>query len=495
MIRRITSMEINKKKYYQLVIPFLILTINLVIKYLYIDNRDIAGDEPFSIYWGQMSMKSIIDMLYNENNPPLHFFILHFIIKLFGVSALSVRIPSLIFSSLTAVIIYKIGSKYFTHIIGIGASLIFSFSTMHIFFSHEARVYPLFSLLTACLLYVFLGIIKNPSNRSNFYALFVLNVLLIYSHYFGIFVLFMEVFSLLIITERKQLLKPLALVMATVVISYIPILFIFTHRLGVTTGNGTWVTTPGLGEIYGNLNRFLNTKYNMLVLIILLLAATISLTTQNKLKYQLTELFKNIYFKTIFSWFIVPYLTMFLVSFKVPMFVDRYILYTSIPFFLIIAVVLHYFFVKTKFIAIALSIFLIGQTITMQINPDNNRRLKEVARIVSILKKEQTITFLAPDHAFMGFCYYYNLKYFMQAPNTINLLNTDRIFPINKKETALEIITKNTNHDKRPSCIYVQAGTEFIDPENGILKAIESQYQIHKVVHVFEIYDIHYFYN
>lgn len=488
-------MEINENKsnFSKFTFPLLVFFLNIVIKYAFIDNRDIALDEPFSIYYGQMDLKSIIEMLYNENNPPLHFFILHFIIKLFGIGALSVRLPSLIFSAFTAVVIFKIGNKFFSQVTGICASFIFTLSTMHIFFSHEARVYSLFSLLTACSLYLFLSIIENPKNRNNFIWLFLFNTLLIYSHYFGFFVLFIEVFSLIIIENRKQIWKNIFLVMALVAICYIPIIVIFIHRLGVSTGNGTWVAKPGITELYGNLNRFLNNKYNTSVLILIFASGLLLLLKRKKLGAIITQLKFNIYFKIILIWFAVPYLIMFLVSYKFPMFIDRYILFTSIPFYISIAITINYLFERSILSKLALLILILSQLFTLNLNPNNNRRLKDVAIITKVLQSKKSTTIIAPDYAFMGFCYYYNSDYFKQGHDAIKMLNKEHIYAVSNVISADEILEKRTY--KNAPLIYIQAGSEFADPKNEIFALIANQYKKHKVFHVFEIYDIHYFTN
>jgi mannosyltransferase len=483
----------NKPNYSKFVFPSFVFILNVLIKISFIQSRDLALDEPFSIYYGQMDLKSIVEMLYNENNPPLHFFILHFFIKFFGIGTFSVRLPSLIFSAFTAVVIFRIGNKFFSQLTGITASLIFTFSTMHIFFSHEARAYPLFCLLTASSLYFFLSIVQNPSNKRNFIWLFICNLLLIYSHYFGFFVLFIEVFSLLITENRKLIWKRMFLMMALVMICYIPMLVIFLHRLGVSTGNGTWVAKPDITELYGNLNRFLNDRYNTAVLILIFIVGVILLVKQKNLIRVTNQLNANSYFKIILVWFVAPYLIMFLASYKYPMFIDRYILYTSIPFYITVAILINHLYERPFFLKLAIMVFLLGQVYTIEINPNNNRRIKDVVTITKALQSSSSTTLIAPDYAFMGFCYYYNRDYFKQGHNALNMLNQDRIYAVKSLDSANNLLENRKN--KKAPLVYVQAGSEFCDPNNEIFKLISNQYKNHKIFHVFEIYDIHYFTN
>lgn len=484
------SLFLDKKNNRVFLFPFLIFILNFVIKIVYINSRDIALDEPFTIYYAQTNISTIIDMLYNENNPPFHFLFLHFWIKLFGIGAFSVRLPSLIFSSLTAVVIYKIGNKFFNSLTGIAAALIFTFSTMQLFFAHEARVYSLFVLLTSLSLYYYLKIAEHPKFKSNYFALFIFNLILIYSHYFGFFVIFIEMLCLIYLPNRKELIKPFLILFLALALSYIPNLFIFWHRFSTSTQNGTWVSAPAITELYGNLNRFINSKYNMVVLIIISMMIVVSLLIKKKLNREIKLLVSDQKYIVILFWFIIPYSLMFLLSFKTPMFIDRYILYTSIPFYLLIAISIIKLIKKLKFQLIAITVFIASMIINVQLDPDNNRRLKEVIGVVKNLKKENTITILAPDYAYMGFAYHYNPVYFKNAPNTIADLNTDLVFPVNNIEQVEKILKGRTD-----DCLYIQAGTEFLDPKNLIYSTIASKFKYHKEFKVFEIYSIHQFYN
>ncbi len=470
--------------------PTIIFLLNVFIKIFYLNSRDIALDEPFTIYYSQQKITSIVNMLYGENNPPFHFFIMHYWIKLFGIGAFSVRLPSLLFSSISAVFIYKIGNQYFSRLIGVAASVIFSLSTMQIFFSHEARVYPLFVLLTAISLYYYLYILFEKNRKSSYYILFFCNLILIYSHFFGFFILIMEVIGLSCACNPKGYIKSFSIFFILLAICYMPNLYLLFHRFTVSTQNGTWVAPPAVTEYYGNLNRFLNNKYNALVLIIITEILVIRLMIIKQFITTINSIFRNKKLIIVLLWFLVPYTIMFLMSFITPMFIDRYILFTSIPFYIVIAYFIEALSFSNQIGKYALLLFIICQMITVQLNPDNNRRLKEVVEVVNKIKTSDTKTLLAPDYAFMGFAYHYNIGYFKDAPNTMADLNKDLIYPIKTSDDVIKLIRNYSG-----SCIYIQAGTEFTDPLNLIYKQIASNYKYHKEYPVYQIYIIHQFSN
>ena len=157
---------ISSRSFRNYIFPAGLIILNLILKIWFIDSRDIAMDEPFTIFHAQSDFSTLFETLKNENNPPLFFILLHFWIKLFGISAFSVRILPLIFSGFTACMIYLTGKNFFTFRVGMLASLIFSFSNYHLLFAHEARVYSLFGLLTTVSMFLFFTMIRNGQNMS-----------------------------------------------------------------------------------------------------------------------------------------------------------------------------------------------------------------------------------------------------------------------------------------------------------------------------------------
>ena len=50
----------------------------------------------------------------------------------------------------------------------------------------------------------------------------------------------------------------------------------------------------------------------------------------------------------VLLWWIVPYSIMFFISSKIPMFIDRYILFNTIGFYLFIGAAIYFLYNKTK---------------------------------------------------------------------------------------------------------------------------------------------------
>ena len=74
------------KTYTKVYLPLFFILLGFVLKGLYLGSNSLGGDEPFSVYHSQLSLEHLLGIFQSENNPPLHFLLLHYWIKFFGIS-------------------------------------------------------------------------------------------------------------------------------------------------------------------------------------------------------------------------------------------------------------------------------------------------------------------------------------------------------------------------------------------------------------------------
>lgn len=472
----ITFLTQNK---YLVVIGLVVL--NFLVKFLYIDFGDIAGDEPFTLFYAQVGMDQFSEMLERENNPPLFFLLVHFWIKFFGVKAASVRMLPLIFSSLTAPFIYLIGKKFFNLKTGLIAAILFTFSSYSIYFAHETRVYSLFGLLTAISMYAFYSLLKNPKAKKHYWTFVLANVLLIYAHFFGFFVFAIQGVSILLISDFRRHWKKVFLGFIISGIFYLPYLPTFINRFMASSG-GTWVPEPTIKSLYYLLKNFSNTPISAVIFLIIIFAGFILSVFKN---YRNTSPVA----KSIFIWFLFPYLTMFIVSFKLPMFIDRYLTHVSIGFFLLIAIAINQFkdFKWTNRILTGLTIILIIVTTDLKSGHLPNRKslVKEVVKN----KDEKTAIILCPPWLDLEIIYHYNLAYFQDFNNARALFKKDNFFAVhNKSELPSEKELEKFNR-----VIFLDSWSHLTDPNKTIMKYIDSKFKFTKSSNEYDGYQIYYY--
>jgi len=462
-----------------------IFLLNLLIKLLFIDSNDIARDEPFSIFHAQMPILDIIYSLKGGNNPPLYEILLHFWIKLFGIEAFAVRLPSLIFSCFTALVIFRIGLSSFNFTTALTASLVYTFSTLHTSFAHEARSYPLFIFLVVLSFFYAIRFFQHKETRHLIF-LIITDILIIYTHYFGFFVLLCLFCGVFIFKLNKHQYKQIIIAAVLILVSFIPILSSFVMQFFYSVNRGTWISPPQWNHLYGFINVFLNNKYVTLTylgcMLCILIIHFIQKTTDQKIIKK--DTFKNTFY--VFIFFMFPYIVMFVSSFKAPMFIERYVLFTS-PFLYIFMAALISLLPLKKWIIIFLSIvFIMAMGFTYNNKPYNNRETAQAVDFVKSNKTEQTLVLVCPDYYYFAFTYHYDKAIFKEYTQTKQMLADEHIYLVSNQFEVIKILKES----KYEQIIYFQSISEYVDAKNTIYNLLEKHFTVLDKKHFHEIYTV-----
>lgn len=307
-----------------------LLILNLVLKLCWTGVNELAGDEPFTVYWAQRPLSELFGMLRTENNPPLYFLIMHGWSLLVPLDPGWLRIPSAIFSILTVWPLFLLGNRLGGWAVGLTAALLFSFSQHSYAFAHEVRAYSLFVLACTWAVWQLLRLAsdlhRHPSQRSaSIVWLVFANVLATWAHYFGWLMVGLElvlVFGVPIL--RGVRMKMLVAAALTAVCSF-PLLGILFSRAGASLGHGTWVDVPGWDEPYNMVMRWSNAPV-VAVLLLTLIALALALARGRM---------RQMHVAIPLLWCGLPLIGMFLISLLFPIYLDRYLLFASIGFYLL----------------------------------------------------------------------------------------------------------------------------------------------------------------
>ena len=396
----------KKPRQYSLLFPILFFLVNIVLRWFGIEINSLAGDEPYSVYYAQMDIADILRHMRPGNNPPLYEIFLHFWENLFGIGEVAVRVPSLIFTGITAAFIYKIGNEFFSKSTGIFAGLLFTFSNYATYFSHEARVYALFGMLTCISFYLFLRWLNDRYTKKTIVLLFIVNALLLYAHYFCVMVLGLQV-GLAILFSYKDLnkLKWFGLSVAGSLLFFAPYIPVILEQFTVTKDKGTWLLPPeGWPTIEYMLVQFANSK--KVVFIVLGIFAVAALLNLKRVK----TVSKNTW--VVLAWFLVPFFGMYFISYEIPMFHNRYLMHTFIGFILLLSIA-SLSIVKFPFFKLSIPVLLVFCFILKsERNIDNGRHAREAVAKVQELRDANTRVVMYPKYRILGYSYYFNRERF-----------------------------------------------------------------------------------
>lgn len=447
-----------------------LVALNVIIKSIYLTDYNIDVDEPFSLFHSQQPLTELFKIFIWENNPPLFFVILHFWIKMFGIGVVSARFLPMLFSALAVIFIYKIGKKFLTQKIAIGASLLYTFSNLNIMEAHDTRVYSLLVLLTTASMYFYFSLIGSENKRKYSIALTITNILLIYAHFLAFFIIILQaIYTLFIPSVRKKIFKEHLYSSILLFISYLPYLYLLIERFTRTVQAGVHSKIQ-LINLYGS---FLNTFGNNFLtgnnfLLILLIFALYALITRSKL---------TIYETMILGWFLFLFLVIFLVSFKIRIItVPKYLIFLTPGFFLTLMIAVNYVSKSYKVLNYLLLLFYIFlMIVSCNLNYSQKLDSKKVVSYIETHKTDSTLVYIAPPWIDLVFTYHFNIEVFKDYKNYKTSLNDNNIFSISSADDI------DISKLMKASDVFLLDGWDnmsVVDPYNTIIKTLNTQFGI-----------------
>jgi len=453
----------KENKLLNIYVPILLFLIAFCWKLFYINHRDLCLDEPFSVFHAQKSVSDILKIsAQGEPNPPFFMILLHFWIKLFGTEVAYIRILPLLFNALTVIFIYLSGKKFFSVWTGLIASALFLFSTFQFYHGIEARTYSLFSMATAASIYYFMQYANNIKNYKALTGLILSNIFLLYSHYFGWFVIFAQVLSSVLYIRNFRMLFRFTIPIIGTTIGFLPMIPIIIKQFEKSTRIGTWVKPPKANDYLENIQYFLNHKEVFWLLLYILAAGVVFTIVMVALKKWKGL---NIGLPVLLIWWVIPYSAMFLISFKIPMFTIKYVLFTSIGLYLFIGAMINFLFQKHKYLEpLAGLLLVVSMYMHMKILPDYfaYREVRNSVEFVKSHENEKSIVLIYPPWTDFSFTYYYNRRIFEDHQDFyVTMFKNDlyRVWGLENVQTVIK-----TNPGRR--VIYFQDGKNNNPAEN-----------------------------
>ncbi|MDR2907198.1 MAG: glycosyltransferase family 39 protein [Bacteroidales bacterium] len=338
-------------------IPYVLAAIFFIVNLIVFTEKDLGHDEPWSVYLGMQSMNNLISKTFLGNPGILFEILLHFWIKIGGIELEWMRILPLIFSTVSLVFLYKIAKHFGKIQTALIAVFLYVFSTFMHYYGFELRAYSLytmFALMSTWFLFQYLNEQNSGRKTTSHYWIWgFANLCLVYTHWFSWFFVGFQLF--LTFCYFKQHRIKIIFLSGLLLIGFLPAAIKLFNWFVTLTSQGTFLTPPSKDALYGAISHFFNDTRGFAMIAFLVCVAAFGLAIKQKeRKFQLLCL--N---------FALPFVTMFLISFKYPMWVDRYFIYVCVGLFLIFSISLTkiYGVLKTRvtrLIFIILSICFLG---------------------------------------------------------------------------------------------------------------------------------------
>lgn len=386
-----------------------LLVIAAVLRIWFVGKTDLGYDESFSLLISLQSLPDIVQLLSKGDNPPLWELMLHFWVKVFGISEVAIRCLSLVFSALTVIPIYLLGERHIHRWAGVAASLFYCFSTFSIYLAHDCRVYSLIGFLSASSALLFISIVKAPKTFK-FILLTLVNLMLMYGHYLSVWIVVMEFIIALGITPiRKKIWKPYLIHAAVLVLLFVPMFPVLFRRFMDSGVNGTWIAkTTSPEALYDFLWRMCNEPVTTVLAIAILVAVFIKLIIN---AIQKKQQLGHIGILTLL--WVVPLLVSFVLSFFTGFFLDRYFYFLFPLFYLSIAAYCIALFPKKEALGLSLmGAFAVAMAVSC--SPDSSTKhfsgwhydIKPIVSQVIEAKEKDDALVILPEYLDKQFTYY-----------------------------------------------------------------------------------------
>jgi hypothetical protein len=274
-------------------------------------------------------------------NGPLYFLMLRGWIGLAGQSEFAIRFLSLACGVISVALIIILGTRLFNRSIGLIASALLTFSAYHVWYSQEAKMYTLITLLALAAIYCLRRGVEE--GRIRFWiAVVICTSFAMYAHILAALLIPVEV-ALFIVwwpLSRKHIDAGL-ITLAFLIVPYLPIAQ-WQVQLAFTPGE-TGFGHFTLGEILGVLGMaytrgILNSLSENGGNITSGLAAALAVFGLLASNAIVQRPYRRSSSLILAAWLAIPVLAIYIISINRPVFTDRYLIWLMPAYYLLIAV-------------------------------------------------------------------------------------------------------------------------------------------------------------
>jgi len=442
-----------------------------VLRFAGLGKESIWLDEATSVIIARMDLSSVVAWAAGDIHPPLYYIALHFWLNL-GESEFAIRALSAIFGILTIVIAYALASELFSPRVGWLSALLLALSPLHIWYSQEARMYVMVTMLS--LLSSYLMLLALHRKRGLYWLGYVLAAILsLYTHYFALFVLLFQNLFVIYCFWRgnsKDLWRIWIMAELAILLLFLPWVPILYHQ--VTTGGGGWVersvgrpTFRALADTWLYFSIGLDRRLYPVILrrvayILFAICALAAVSRLSSARERRGVLFCLMYLA-------VPLLTVWLLSQVKPMYTVRYLV-PFLPAYCVLVATgissLKWNWVRISVVLFLLVVLLVGDWNAWHVEQNADWR----GLSAHILEQAQPgdVVLFSPRWNAKPF------EYYAQGRVEINM---DLPIPV-AADAAQEVIADITQRYERMWLVWERG--HYSDPQGIVKQMLDSQFKI-----------------
>lgn len=303
--------------------------VNLALKLPGLDRQSVWLDEALTVAVAVRPLDVIVARAADNQDPPLYGLLMHVWIGAFGASEASLRLLPVLCSTLAAVGVFLLARRFSGLRAAVFAAVLFTAANLHVQYAREARVYALVTLLAVASSYAFLALVTRPSWRSAT-ILACGNGLLFHCHYVTAFVPLAQSLAVALHAPWRaragRFMAASAAASAFLALPVVPFAWRNAPRVGAY-----WLDAPTWRDLRHDAKRLAGERRVLYASLLLALPAVrrglgvpSARFDRGRVRYFALAAF-------------VPVALAFVIGTRVPIFLDRYLVYASVPLLLLFA--------------------------------------------------------------------------------------------------------------------------------------------------------------
>ena len=351
-------------------------------------------DEAFSYFLAKKNILEIVFLSVRDFNPPLYHVLLHFWLKIFGGSEISLRSLSLIFYWATLYVCFLILTGIFK--LSLKKSLIylslFLLNPFLTYYAFEARTYSLFSFLATLSYYSFF--------KKRFKLYYIAAILGLFTHYFMLFIGLSQLLYIYLIFRKDHRYESLKKVVLKPIFIFLPWLILVLLFKNYFTSS-FWIektTFKTFTSLFGIVYTGFEKNIGWISLILFLFFALSLAKIINKKR---AEGYRLLVY--LMLWGVGVPVVVAIISFVKPIFFPRYFIFSTVGFILLLVYCLEK--MKALLLIILLSIAINYQK--LQIQKLKKTDFQKVAREIKVLAKKDDFIYVSSELDFFTAKYYF----------------------------------------------------------------------------------------
>ncbi|MDG2303444.1 MAG: glycosyltransferase family 39 protein [Candidatus Binatia bacterium] len=391
-----------------LALAALFVLVNLGLKLTDLDADSLWMDEAITAFHVQQSPGNILEYASRQQNPPAYFLLAHGWASLFGLSEAGLRSLSAVLSSLTAGALFLLGARFLGTFAGVVAALLYTLSPAQIHYAQEARAYALVGLLCVASFALFFDLLESEGKRGGV-RLGVVNALLLYTHYVTAFVLPAQALGVLLYhLHSRGTLRTYVRSGALTIGLFLPWLPTLLRNLG--DSGGSWLEPPTLGLLPPAVVALVGSAKLAIVSGVLVTKGIFDLFRKGAAQ-------TGRYTTYLLLWTVVPFLGDFAASQIVPAFAERYVLYASLGFVLLLGHLVAQLHRGPIIPGAALALLALLALDVPDASPNRTEHWRELSSFARAEKTDGTAILVSPVWQCLSFAYYFAPEAFADHVN------------------------------------------------------------------------------